>query len=308
MSEKKYDLLVAGEINPDLILSDPQLEPKFDQAEILVKDAALTPGSSSVIFACGAARLGLKVAFIGICGDDVFGHFMLEALQSRGVDVSHVIIDPDQKTGFTVILNRVTDRAMLTYLGAINALTIDHIPDELLSQARHLHIASYFLQTRLQPDLPDLFERAKFLGLTTSLDTNWDPAEQWTGVHNLLPLTDVFLPNKNEACALMNTADVKTAASGLSSRANIVAVKMGSAGGMAAAEEKVVKASAIPVVVVDTVGAGDTFDAGFVYGFLAGWPLLKSLKLGIACGSLSTQKPGGLEGQPRLSQALEAIS
>jgi sugar/nucleoside kinase (ribokinase family) len=106
----------------------------------------------------------------------------------------------------------------------------------------------------------------------------------------------------------MNTADVETAVSGLSSKANVVAVKMGSAGGMAAAGEKVEKAPAIPVVVVDTVGAGDTFDAGFVYGFLAGWPLLKTLKLGIACGSLSTQKPGGLEGQPRLAQALEAIS
>ena len=94
MPERRYDLIVAGEINPDLILTDPQLEPRFGQAEILVKDAALTPGSSSVIFACGAARLGLKVAFVGVAGDDVFGHFMLEALEARRVDISNVIVDP----------------------------------------------------------------------------------------------------------------------------------------------------------------------------------------------------------------------
>ena len=308
MLERKYDLIVAGEINPDLILTDPHLEPRFGQAEILVKDAALTPGSSSVIFACGAARLGLKVAFVGVAGDDVFGHFMLDALGSRCVDTSNVIIDPNQTTGFTVILNRVTDRAMLTHLGAINALTADQIPDDLLAQARHLHIASYFLQTKLQPDIPDLFRRAHVLELTTSLDTNWDPSEQWIGVHDLLPLVDVFLPNENEACALAKMDSVADSARELGANTKIVAVKMGADGGLAVEGDTLVQAPAIPVEVVDTVGAGDTFDAGFIYGFLAGWPLEKSLKLGIACGSLSTQKSGGLEGQPTLSEALGAIS
>jgi len=308
MLEKKYDLIVAGEINPDLILTDPHLEPRFGQAEILVKDAALPPGSSSVIFACGAARLGLKVAFIGMAGDDVFGHFMLDAMGSRGVDTSNVIVDPDQQTGFTVILNRITDRAMLTHLGAINALTADQIPDDMLAQARHLHIASYFLQTKLQPEVPDLFRRAHNFGLTTSLDTNWDPSEQWVGVHNLLSLVDVLLPNENEACALAKMDSVADSARKLASNTKIVAVKMGADGGLAMEGDTLVQAPAIPVEIVDTVGAGDTFDAGFIYGFLGGLPLGKSLKLGIACGSLSTQKPGGLEGQPTLSEAFEASS
>ena len=142
---KKYDIIVPGELNPDLILTDPDLEPRFGQAEVLVADAALTPGSSSVIFACGAARLGLKVAFVGVVGNDMFGRFMLDALDSRGVDISHVIVDPDQNTGLTVILNRIDDRAMLTHLGAINALRAEQVPGDLLSQARHLHLASYFL-------------------------------------------------------------------------------------------------------------------------------------------------------------------
>jgi len=301
---KKYDILVPGELNPDLILTDPNLEPRFGQAEVLVQDAALTPGSSSVIFACGAARLGLKVAFVGVVGDDMFGRFMIDALEVRNVDTSHVLIDPAQKTGLTVILNRVDDRAMLTHLGAINALQAGQIPDELLSQSQHLHLASYFLQTHLQPDVPDLFRRARSLGLTTSIDTNWDPDERWSGVHDLLPLTNVFLPNENEAFALTGCDTVDAAAKELAADAEVVVIKMGAEGGLAIKCDDRYRAPAILGDVVDTVGAGDTFDAGFVFGYLQGWSLEKTLKLGIACGSLSTQKSGGLAGQPTLEEAL----
>ncbi|MCJ7702700.1 MAG: sugar kinase [Anaerolineales bacterium] len=304
---KKYDLVVPGELNPDLIITDPDLEPRFGQAEVLVKDAALTPGSSSVIFACGAARLGLKVAFIGVVGDDMFGRFMVAALEERGVDTSYVIVDPTQKTGLTVILNRVEDRAMLTHLGAINALRAAQIPDKALSQARHLHLASYFLQTSLQPDVPALFLRARSLGLTTSLDTNWDPDERWSGVHDLLALTNVFLPNENEAFALTGTGAVDDAAKKLAGIAEVVAIKMGAEGGLVVQCDRCFRSPALPVQVVDTVGAGDTFDSGFVYGYLQGWSLEKTLKLAIACGSLSTQFPGGLEGQPTLEEGLKHL-
>lgn len=299
----KFDVLVAGEINPDLILSDPDLDPRFGQAERLVRDASLTPGSSSVIYACGAARLGLKVAFAGIVGDDVFGRFMLDALNGRGVDTSGVIVDPARKTGVTVILNRGSDRAMLTHLGTIADLTAAQIPEALLAQTRHLHLASYFLQTGLRPDVRALFRRARDQGLTTSLDTNWDPAGAWAGVHELLPWVDLFLPNANEARALTRLEDIEAAARALAGRAGVVAVKLGAAGGLVVAEGALHRAPAPPVTVVDTVGAGDTFDAGFTYGFLHGWPLAQALNLAIACGSLSTQQSGGLAGQPTLDQA-----
>lgn len=300
---KKYDILVPGELNPDLILTDPNLDPRFGQAEVLVQNVALTPGASSVIFACGAARLGLKVVFVGVVGDDMFGRFMLDALEERGVDTSYVIVDPTQKTGLTIILNRIDDRAMLTHLGAINALRIEQLPDTLLSQASHLHLASYFLQTNLQPDVPNLFQRAHDLGLTTSIDTNWDPDQQWTGVPELLPLVDVFLPNENEAIALTGLNSVEAAAEKLAANTEVVAVKMGAEGGLAMTRGRRYHAPAIPVEVIDTVGAGDNFDAGFVFGYLKGWSLEQALRLGIACGSLSTQKPGGLEGQPTFSEA-----
>ncbi|HUV29020.1 MAG TPA: carbohydrate kinase family protein [Anaerolineales bacterium] len=304
---KKFDLLVAGEINPDLILTGPNLEPQFGQREILIEDISLTAGSSSVIFACGAARLGLRVAFIGIIGDDLFGAFMLDVLKSRNVDVSNVIVDKNQFTGLSVILNRIDDRAILTHMGAINALYSEQITNELLAKARHLHVASYFLQTNLQAGMPELFKRAIALGLTTSLDTNWDPEEKWVGVDELLKHTTVFLPNEAEALSLTGAPTVVEAAGRLATQASIVAVKMGLDGNLAFDGESLYRAPIIPVDVVDTVGAGDTFDAGFIFGFLQGWSLERCLKLGIVCGSLSTRMAGGITSQPVLDKALRFL-
>ncbi len=304
----KYDILIPGEINPDLILSG-DVEPQFGQVEKLVDSAALTVGSSSVITACGAARLGLRVAFVGVCGDDLFGRFMLEEMTKRGVDVSPVRRDPARQTGLTVILNKPFgpaqgDRAMLTFPGAIAALRAEDVTDDLLRRARHLHVASYFLQDALRPGLPDLFARARALGLTTSLDTNWDPAGEWRGVRDLLPLVDVFLPNRAEVCALAGEQEVEPAAQKLAALARIVAVKLGPEGALGVREGRMVRVSSIPVTVVDTVGAGDTFNAGFLYGFLHDWPLEKSLRLAAVCGALSTQAAGGVAAQPALDQAL----
>ena len=300
---REYDVLVAGEINPDLILSG-DVEPAFGQVEKVVDSAVLTVGSSSVIFACGAARLGLRVAFIGKCGDDLFGRFMLEEMRKRAVDVSSVIVDPLLSTGLTVILNKGDDRAMLTFAGAIGALRADEIPDDLLRRARHLHVASYFLQDALRPGLPDLFRRAHALGLTTSLDTNYDPTERWEGLDQLLPLTDVFLPNATEACALTGVPDVEEAAARLARIVRVVAVKLGAEGALGVQGEQMARVPSLPVAVVDTVGAGDNFDAGFLYGYLHGWPLERALRLGTVCGALSTRAAGGVAGQPTLEEVL----
>lgn len=302
-SSRPFDLLVAGEINPDLILSG-DVEPAFGQVEKCVDSATLTIGSSSVIFACGAARLGLRVAFIGKCGDDLFGRYMLEAMQERGIDTRAVMQIPGGHTGMSVILNRGSDRAILTYPGLIAALSAEDIPDDLLGQARHLHIASYFLQTALQPGLPDLFRRARRLGLTTSLDPNYDPGASWQGIRDLLALTDVFLPNQTEACALTGTDDPTEAARTLGRQTGTVAVKMGAQGALGVQGEVLAHAPALSVPVVDTVGAGDSFDAGFLYGYLQGWTLERCLRLGAVCGSLSTRAAGGTAAQPTLAEAL----
>jgi sugar/nucleoside kinase (ribokinase family) len=302
-----FDVLVAGEINPDLILTG-DVRPEFDQVEKLVDSASLAIGSSSAIFACGAARLGLKVAFIGVCGDDIFGRFMLAEMGKRAVDVSNVIVRAGGETGLSVILNSGADRAIMTHAGLMDALRASDIPDSLLCQARHLHVASYFLQTNLQSGLPDLFLRARRLGLTTSLDTNYDPSERWIGFDELLSVTDVFLPNEKEALSLSREANVDLAAAWLASRVGTLGIKLGAAGALGVQGTRTVRVASIPVRVVDTVGAGDSFDAGFLFGYLNHWELGKSLRLACVCGALSTQKAGGTQAQPTLDEAMNYVS
>jgi len=303
---KPFDILIAGEINPDLILSGNVI-PEFGQVEKLVDSAALTVGSSSSIFACGAARLGLKVAFTGLCGDDVFGRFMLDEMSKRGVDVSNVIVSTDGQTGLSVILNNQADRAILTHPGLIAELRASDISDELLNQSRHLHVASYFLQTKFQSDLPNLFRHARSLGLTTSLDTNYDPSEKWTGFDELLSVTNVFLPNEKEAVSLSEESNVDLAADRLGSRVEALAIKLGAEGALGVREGARVRVASIPVKVIDTIGAGDSFDAGFLFGYLNQWNLEKSLRLACVCGALSTQEAGGTNGQPTLEQAMQFL-
>ena len=299
---KSFDILVAGEINPDLILTGDVM-PAFGQVEKLVDAAALTIGSSSVIFACGATRLGLKVAFIGKCGDDVFGRFMLDQMLAHHVDVSNVLVVAGGSTGLSVILNRGVDRAILTHPGLVADLQASDIANGLLARARHLHVSSYFLQTKLQAGLPALFERARALGLTTSLDTNYDPSEAWSGFDELLSATNVFLPNEAEARSLTGAENVDEAAGRLGSKVETLAIKLGKAGALGISESQKIQVESIPVKVVDTVGAGDSFDAGFIYGYLNDWPLEKSLRLGAVCGALSTRKSGGTAAQLTLEEA-----
>ncbi len=303
---ESFDILVAGEINPDLILTGDVI-PAFHQTEKLVDSATLTIGSSSAIFACGAARLGLRVAFIGVCGDDLFGRFMLAEMQKRGVDVSNVVVREDGQTGLSVILNQTVDRAILTHPGLIAALRASDIPDALLQNARHLHIASYFLQANLRPELPGLFRRARAFGLTTSLDPNYDPSEMWTGFDELLPITNVLLPNEKEAISLSGESNINLAVDSLGSRVETLAIKLGAQGALGVWNGEKVSVTSIPVNVIDTIGAGDTFDAGFLYGYLNGWSLERSLRMGCVCGTLSTQYAGGTTGQPTVDEALAFV-
>ena len=301
-----FDILVTGEINPDLILTG-DVVPAFNQTEKLVDSAALTIGSSSAIFACGAAWLGLKVALVGVCGDDTFGRFMLDEMQKRGVDVSNVILRSDGQTGLSVILNRGIDRAILTHAGLIAALAASDISDTLLQSARHLHVASYFLQTNLQSDLPNLFQRARSFGLTTSLDTNYDPSEKWAGFDELLSVTNVFLPNEKEARSLTGERTVDLAADKLRSRVETIGIKLGAEGALGVRDGEKVRVASIPVNVIDTVGAGDSFDAGFLYGYLNQWPLEKSLRRACVCGALSPRQAGGTDGQPTRAEAMKYL-
>ncbi len=306
MTDRDYDVLVVGELNADLILRG-DVTPAFGQVEKLIDEATLTIGSSSAIFACGAARLGLRVAFIGKVGDDEFGRFTLRELNQRGIDAGGVVIDRAIPTGLSVILSRPSDRAILTHLGSIAALRFDEIDLSFLSRVRHLHLGSFYLLDALRSDVPRLFDEAKARGLTISIDTNYDPTEKWEGgLREALQRVDVFLPNETELLAITHEDSIEAGLDRLV-EIPIVAVKLGARGAMAQHGSEIVQTDSIPVKVVDTTGAGDSFDAGFIFAYLAGQDLAQALRLACACGSLSTRAAGGTAAQATMSEAIAAL-
>jgi sugar/nucleoside kinase (ribokinase family) len=302
------DLLVLGDCNPDLIVTG-DVEPEFGQVEKIVDAASLTIGGSGAIVACGAARLGLRTGLIAVVGDDFFGHFMLDSLADRGVDIGGCLVAKGRPTGLTVMLARDGDRAMLTALGTIASLSGDAIDRDRLRACRHVHVSSYFLQSKLQRDLPAIFDESHDAGSGTSVDPNWDPTAQWDGdLLALLERTDCFLPNEPEACRITGAPSAEEAAARLAQMAGTVAVKLGARGGIARSGDVIAKASALSIAAVaDTAGAGDSFDAGFIAGRLQGWPLDDCLALACGCGSLSTRAPGGTDGQPTMEEVVDAV-
>lgn len=303
----RIDLLVLGDVNPDLILTG-DVEPAFGQVERVVEDARLTVGGSGAIVACGAARLGLRTTICGVVGDDVFGRFMRDELERRGVGVSGLVGEPDGPTGITIVLARPGDRAILTHTGTIADLSSDRIDRRTLDLARHVHVGSYYLQDALRPELSPLFERVRANGATTSLDPNWDPSERWDGgLLELLSLTDIFLPNAEEATRIAGAENPEAAARALASRAGVVVVKAGADGAVAVAGDELFRAPAIAVDAADATGAGDAFDAGFLASRLAGDPLERSLAIANACGALSTRALGGVDGQPTMDEVIELL-
>ncbi|MFE6887114.1 carbohydrate kinase family protein [Streptomyces sp. NPDC057694] len=315
-ASRTFDLLVVGDANPDVVLGPLDAPLAFGQREQLVDTGLLTLGGSAAIMACGAARLGLKVAFAGRVGDDEAGRFVTAALTARGVDTGALRVDPDLSTPLTVVVTRGDgDRAILTASGTLSATGPDDVPTQLLGDCRHVHAASYFLLPRLAGALPALFRTAHEHGATTSLDTNDDPAGKWDtgdpdGFAAVLAATDVLLPNAREARALAGLpedAPLDEAARLLALRGPLVAVKDGADGALAHDGRTVLRTRGIPARPLDTVGAGDSFDAGFVAAVLAGRATTGALELASACGALSTRAFGGTPAQATWDEAHDAL-
>jgi sugar/nucleoside kinase (ribokinase family) len=290
----KLDITIAGEINLDLILYGlPEQMPT--ERELLANDFAITLGSSSAILVHNLAALGSGVGFVTKVGDDSFGPLALERLRERGVDMTRVA--HGAKSGVTLILPHGHQRHILTYPGTIPELRFEDLDLDYLASARHFHMSSLFLQRELLPRVPELFQRMKSAGLTTSLDTNDDPDDRWDGalLETILPHVDILLPNEREAMKMARADDVQTALSRLSQKVGTVVVKLGASGATALRDGHRVSASAVAVTVVDPIGAGDSFDAGFLHQFVRGADLTTCLAYGNLCGAFSTTACGGTE-------------
>jgi len=291
-----YDVTIAGELNLDLILYGlPELLPP--ERELLASEMAVTLGSSSAIVAHNLAALGCKVGFTSCIGQDDLGDLALNRLRAAGVDVSTVRrLSPPAKTGLTVLLPRDGWRNILTYPGTIFELRPEHLDVGYLASSRHFHLSSYFLQKELRSHVPALFRELKAAGLTISLDTNDDPADEWgNDIESVLPMVDVFLPNAREAIQITRSKSLDEAMDRLADIVPLVVVKLGSEGATARRGKQAIHSQALKVQVVDSVGAGDSFDAGFLREFVNGSDLATCLESGNLAGALSTTRSGGTE-------------
>jgi sugar/nucleoside kinase (ribokinase family) len=291
---RSFDVLVVGELNVDVILDGMATLPEVGK-EILARAMTVALGSSSAIFAHNLRCLGPSVAFLGRVGDDHLGAFVTDRLRIGRVDTSMILVTPDRPTGVTVALNRGEDRAMITHPGAMEHLTLEDLTADHLASADHLHFASVFLQPGLARETAALFRRAKEAGMTTSFDPQWDPEHAWDlDLPAILPYVDVFLPSEAELLHLTGKGEVPAALAAIRSFARAVVVKQGSRGATVQCGDQVLHRPAfLNTRVVDAIGAGDSFDAGFVSRFIQGQPLSTCLSFGNLMGAVSTTAAGG---------------
>lgn len=295
-----HRVLVVGDANPDLMLRG-DVVPRFGQAEQLLTHADFVLGGSAGITACGLARLGVPTSLAAEVGDDAFGDELIRAFEGAGIDTDSIGRGLDA-TGISVHLSTSDDRAILTLPGAIPFLDPDAVRSAVARVAPDwVHVASPFLTPAVTAELPALLSSWREAGIGTSLDTNWDPAEKWTGIREALPYVDVLLPNRAELEALGGEGIVE-----LGPR---IVVKDGAEGGWSLdAAGSRVSAPGIPMQVVDTTGAGDSFDAGYLAAIAYGVEdETERLRWATVAGSLSTRAAGGTDGQATLDELRAAL-
>lgn len=267
------------------------------ERELLASGVEVTLGSSSAILAHNLATLGSTVTFTTRVGGDELGEIALKRLSDAAVDLSHVKKSPGGVvTGVTVVLPHGPKRHMFTYPGTMAEMTWADLDLGHLAEARHFHLSSLFLQTGLRPDVGELFQQLKQAGLTISLDTNDDPDDRWEGlVDTVLPHVDVLLPNESEACRMIGVANVDDAIEKLGAIVPIVVVKCGSRGALVRYAAVTHRIAPITVETVDTIGAGDSFNAGFLHAWLRGLSPELAAQSGNLTGAFSTLRSGGTE-------------
>jgi sugar/nucleoside kinase (ribokinase family) len=298
---KKFDVINVADICTDVVIAGRE-KPSFGQVETLADSYEIELGGSGPIFASQFAKLGGNAAVASVIGTDPLGDFIQHRLEELGIDTTYLLRSSRNKTPLGLNISIEGDRSMLTVLGTLNEITpalVDEIP---LERIRHWHIAGYFLLPSLFSFWPDFLRKLKKNRITSSLDTNWSPLGNWQQVKEILPLVDVFLPNDQEAMAIAGTSDYRHAGQMLSENTGMVVIKRGGEGASLFRDGKELSTTVQEnwkgeVRVVDTTGAGDSFDGGFIYEWLRGASPEECLKTGIVCGTSSVRGVGGIQSQ-----------
>ncbi|TRZ41856.1 carbohydrate kinase family protein [Robertkochia solimangrovi] len=291
---RKKELFVVGELNADLILNNIHGFPEIG-TEIIADHMNLVLGSSSGIMASNAASMGTETTFCGMIGYDIFGDLVLRELKKKGVVTDFIKRTETLNTGVTVVMSYDQDRANVTHCGAMEALTFQDIPWEEVAKHKHFHLSNFFLQKGIKTDIIAIFKKAKETGVTTSLDMQWDPGNTWDfDFRSCLPYVDVFFPNEAEIKALTGSDSITEAITAVSPYANTIALKLGEQGSIGFTEDQVIKVKAfINPQFIDAIGAGDSFNAGFISKYISGAPLEFCLQYGNIMGALNTTAAGG---------------
>ncbi|HLV00097.1 MAG TPA: carbohydrate kinase family protein [Acidobacteriota bacterium] len=300
-------VLFVGDINIDIIMGGLTTLPVVDR-EITCSSYDVTLGSAAAICACAYASLGGDASFAGLAGMDDDGEFMLRGMKSFGVNTDLVRRTHKVRTGVTVNLIYEDTRSQVTYPGTIAEYDGSELTEELLGRFDHLHLAGPYQQTRFRPRISVVLDLARRLGKTTSLDTQWDPTETWEFLDDWLPVLDYLFLNEDEALSFTGVADPEKALLKLAGRTAMPVIKLGPRGALVICDGQPVRIPAKKVEVVDTTGAGDTFDAAFLFGRLEkGMDVIAAARFGNAAAGRSCTFPGGVEARSSYEAVLEFI-
>jgi sugar/nucleoside kinase (ribokinase family) len=301
---KQFDCITVGDLFLDIVLSGFPSPPRLGE-EIFAEALQREAGGGAAITAAGLARLGLRSATLGMVGQSD-GQWLIERLRECGVDTGLLHIHVTEPTGLTVAASTARDRAFLTYNGAnqfLKEVLSDRRTHDLMLRARHVHLATPIAPALLRT----LASTLHAAGSTISIDVGW--RRQWLEDEQCLEAladVDLFFPNAREAELMTGQSDPQAmlqsfSAGGLSR----VALKLGPRGSMLLWDREIIERPAHPVTAVDTTGAGDCFDAGFLYGLLEGLSPERCLEIANYCGALSTEALGGIASFPKRDKIIK---
>lgn len=308
MSEKKWDIYVYGDVNIDIVIPDVEKFPQPGQEdEVPVMETFV--GGGAALFTLGTGKLGLHPVFQGEIGDDCYGEMIRKTFRECNVDDSLLRTDSSQKTGISLSFTNEKDRSFLTFRGTNEKLSIDSVDVEQVKQASHIHVTGYAGSLNHDSYLRFLKSIKSETQATVSFDLGWDSTGEWNqGIYELFPYIDVLFMNETEAVHYSRKSDAYEAAKDFAKHCRLVAIKMGKEGSIAVSDGTLYQASPYKVKAIDTTGAGDSFNAGFVYGYLKGKSVEECLKCGNGCGALSVTALGGNTGFPTEEKLMDFIN
>jgi len=275
----------------------------------LVREMGIGIGGCAANAGIDLVKLGLKVSVIGRVGDDGFALVVRKVLESAGVDVSHIVTDPQAGTsGTMVMVHGDGERSFIHYPGANGRVQPSDTPDDLLQRSKVLLLAGALVMPGFDGEpAAEVLCRARAAGAVTCLDTVWDATGTWMKLlAPMLKHADMFLPSISEAAELTNETEPRRIAEKLMECGpRIVALKQGDEGCYIRTPDEEIDLPAYDITPVDGTGAGDAFVAGFLRGHLAGWPLGETGRFACATGAMATLAMGTTAGVKGMEETLE---